>query len=64
MQKKLEDNRERRNKMKDQFGQFSSFEAKDLIAREVVTDIKINEKDIKDLIGKCKYLFYEIRETE
>lgn len=41
LQKQLEENRERRNIMKQQFGQFSSFPAEQLINDEVVLKVKI-----------------------
>ena len=41
LQKQLEENRERRNIMKKQFGQFSSFPAEKLIEENVVLKVKI-----------------------
>lgn len=62
LQKQLEENRERRNIMKQQFGQFSSFPAEQLINDEVVLKVKIGGQKIDSIIKKCNYLFYEIKE--
>lgn len=61
LQRKLEENRGRRNIMKSQFGQFSSFPAVQLIEEGVVESVHIGGKKIDDIIKKCKYLFYEIK---
>ena len=50
--------------MQAQFGQFQSFSATQLLDQEVVKEIKVNDKEIKSIVDKCKYLFYEIKETE
>lgn len=62
LQKQLEENRERRNIMKKQFGQFSSFPAEKLMEENVVLKVKIGGQKIDSIIKKCNYLFYEIKE--
>lgn len=59
LQRKLEENRERRNIMKAQFGQFSSFPAVKLMEDGVVESIVIGGKKIDSILKKCNYLFYE-----
>jgi hypothetical protein len=59
LQRKLEENRERRNIMKAQFGQFSSFPAVKLLEEGVVESIVIGGKKIDTILKKCNYLFYE-----
>lgn len=64
LQKKMDENRKRRNKMKSQFGQFSSFSAVQLQRDGVIDGIKIGDQKIDDIKEQCKYLFYEIKEDE
>jgi hypothetical protein len=64
LQRQLDLNRERRNKMKDQFGQFSSFPAKTLMDEGVVVKIKIGGKNIDQIMKKCSYIFYEMKDDD
>lgn len=64
LQKMLDENKKRRNIMKAQFGQFSSFSAEQLLHDGVIDGIKIGTRKIDDIVKQCKYLFYEIKEDE
>ena len=45
----MEENRKRRNKMKSQFGQFSSFSAVQLQKDGVIDGIKIGDQKMDDI---------------
>ena len=62
LQKKLDENRKRRNIMKAQFGQFSSFPASKLMEEGVIESVKIGGQKIESIIKKCNYLFYELKD--
>ena len=47
--KRMEENRKRRNKMKSQFGQFSSFSAVQLQKDGVIDGIKIGDQKMDDI---------------
>ena len=59
---KVEESKQRRAKMRSQFGQFSSFSATELMKEGVVENIKLDGRNIEAIIGSCKFLFSEIKD--
>ena len=48
--------------MKQQFGQFSSFSATQMLEDGVIESIKLNGRSINEsVLKKCHYLFYELK---
>lgn len=65
LQRKLDENRGRRNLMKSQFGQFRSFPATQLQEQAVITTVKLGGQKLDPKIfKKCNYLFYELKDED
>lgn len=62
LQRQLEANKDRRDKMLSGFSQFCSFQAMDLIADGTVETIKVGNKPVASIQSQCKYLFYQMDE--
>lgn len=63
LQRKLDENRGRRNLMKSQFGQFRSFPAPYLRETGVIATVKLGGQKLDPKIfKKCSYLFYELKD--